>query len=48
MTYTKPKNMKYVDMCKYFDEHFHVDSSERDDYLLYQYKESNLRQNKTR
>lgn len=37
MTYTKPKNMKYVDMCKYFDEHFHVDSAERDDYLLYQY-----------
>lgn len=37
MTYTKPKNMKYTDMCIYFDNNFHVNPEDRDDALLYQY-----------
>lgn len=35
MTYNKPNNITYVEMCIYFDEHIY--SEERDDDLLYQY-----------
>ena len=35
MTYTKPSNVRYVDMCKYFDEH--VYEKDRDDNKLFQY-----------
>lgn len=35
MTYHKPANMKYTDMCIYFDAHIY--KSNRDENLLYQY-----------
>ena len=35
MTYTKPDNITYVEMCIYFDNHIY--SQDRNDSLLYQY-----------
>lgn len=35
MTYNKPENITYVEMCIYFDEHIY--SEDRDDNILYQY-----------
>ena len=35
MTYNKPNNITYVDMCIYFDKHIY--DEERNDSLLYQY-----------
>lgn len=37
MTYNKPSDKTYVDMCIYFDEHIYDDPEVRNDSLLYQY-----------
>lgn len=37
MTYTKPKNISYVKMCMYFDEHIYDSPETRDDTTLYHY-----------
>lgn len=37
MIYTKPADMAYTDMAKYFDEHFWTDETTREDLTLYKY-----------
>ena len=37
MTYNKPKDVTYVEMCMYFDAHIYDDPEKRNDELLFQY-----------